>query len=93
MKTRGLAMSKSNGFTLIETIVYLALFSIMMGGAIVALFNLFESSGRELTHIMLQEEGNFIIAKINWAISGAQSVNQPSGYGSLLSVNKVTGFS
>ena len=56
------------GFTLIETIVYLALFSILMGGAIVAAFNIFESAGRQQTHTMLQEEGNFLIAKINEAV-------------------------
>jgi type II secretory pathway pseudopilin PulG len=82
----------SKGFTLIETIIYLALFAILIDGAVVAAFNLFENAGRELTHTMLQEEGNFLIAKINWAVSGAQSVNQPGGYGSLLSVNKVTGL-
>jgi prepilin-type N-terminal cleavage/methylation domain-containing protein len=81
------------GFTLIETIIYLALFSILMGGAIVSAFNIFESAGRQQTHTMLQEEGDFIIAKINWAVAGASSVNQPGSYGSLLSVNKVIGLS
>lgn len=78
------------GFTLIETIVYLALFSILMGGAVVAAFNIFEGAGRQATRTMLEEEGNFLIAKINWAVSGAQSVNEPGSYGSKLSVNKVT---
>ena len=43
---------------------------------------------------MIQEEGNFILAKIEWAISGAATINQPTigNSGSLLSVNKVTGL-
>lgn len=87
-------MKTLRAFTIIETIVYLALFSILMGGAVVAAFQIFESASREQTHSILQEEGNFIMGKINWAISGAQSVSSPGGgvYGSQLSVNKVTGL-
>lgn len=81
-------------FTIIETIVYLALFSILIGGAVVGAYNIFDSAGRDQAHAILQEEGNFLIGKINWAISGSSSVNAPGGgqYGSSLSVNKVTGL-
>jgi prepilin-type N-terminal cleavage/methylation domain-containing protein len=81
---------KTRGFTLIETVVYLALFGILMSGAVTAAFTIFESADRQQTHTLLQVEGSFIIAKINWAVGGAQSINQPSGFGSLLSVNKIT---
>jgi type II secretory pathway pseudopilin PulG len=81
-------------FTIIETVVYLGLFSILIGGAVVGAYNVFESAGREQTRAMLQEEGSFLIGKINWAVSGASSVNTPGGgqFGSSLSVNKVTGL-
>lgn len=81
-------------FTIIETLIYLGLFSILIGGAVVGAFNIFQSAGREQTHAILQEDGNFIIGKIQWAVSGAQSVNQPGGglSGSQLVVNKVTGL-
>ncbi len=83
------------GFTLIEAVVYLALFGILMGGAIVAAYNAFEGMSRGQAHAMLEEEGNFLMGKINWALAGAQSVNAPTSgtVGSLLSVNKVTGIS
>lgn len=87
-------MNDSRGFTLIETLVYLGLFSILIGGTLIGAFNLFESTGRQQTHTILQEEGNFVIGKIQWAVSGAEAVNNPGGglYGSQLSVNKVTGL-
>jgi type II secretory pathway pseudopilin PulG len=65
------------GFTLIETMVYLSLFSILMGGVVVSAYNIFESTGRSQTRAMMQEEGDFIVGKIDWALSGIQTVNAP----------------
>lgn len=83
----------SGGFTLIEVLVYLALFALLFGGAVAAAFNVVELSGRNQTKAMLQEEGNFLLAKINWALSGAQSVSQPAlnTSGSRLAADKITG--
>jgi len=39
--------------------------------------------------MLLQEEGNFLIAKMGWALSSIQGVNVPVTTGSILSVNKV----
>lgn len=78
------------GFTLIEVIIYLALFGILMSGAVVTAFSLFESSGRNQNSIMLQEEGSFILAKISATLSGAEAVILPdeNSSGSTLSVVK-----
>lgn len=78
------------GFTLIEALVYLALFAILMGGAVVAAYNLFEAAERDGTRVMLQEEGDFLLAKIDWALSGAQSVTAPAAgsVGNALTVAK-----
>ena len=85
-------MKTKRGFTLMETLVYLALFSLLFGGAIVSAYNMFEGFSRGQTHIMMQEEGNFLIGKINWAISGAKSIEVPAtgGSGNTLSVTKWT---
>lgn len=82
------------GFTIIEAAVYLGLFGLLMGGAIVAAYNSAQGISRGSRHAMLQEEGNFVMAKINWALAGAQSVSSPStgSSGSLLSVNKTVGL-
>lgn len=78
------------GFTLIEVLVYLALFAILIGGAVAAAYNVVEGSGRSQTRAMLQEEGDFLTAKISWALSGAQAINSPPADtpGSILSVTK-----
>jgi type II secretory pathway pseudopilin PulG len=66
---------RQNAFTLIETLVYLALFSFLMTGIVVVTYSIFESSDRNQTKIMVQEEGNFLVAKISWALSGTKSFN------------------
>ena len=59
------------GFTLIEVIIYLALFSILMAGSLSAAFALCESGGHERTRALVLEEGNFIISKTEWELSYA----------------------
>ncbi len=66
------------GFTLIEVLVYLALFSIVMSGVIASAYQVFESAGRDRTRSLMQEEGDFVSAKIDWALSGAQIVSAPA---------------
>lgn len=68
-----------SGFTLIELIVYLALFGILFGGAIAGTYSLIEASGRNQSRIMLQQEGEFLLAKISWAISSANNAQVPNG--------------
>ncbi len=68
----------TRGFTLIEVIIYLALFGLLIGGAVIAAYNVFESSGRGSTHAILQQEGDFIAAKISWALSGARAIASPA---------------
>jgi prepilin-type N-terminal cleavage/methylation domain-containing protein len=75
-------MEKTNqqsGFTLIEVVIYLALFGIMFSGAVVASYSILESSGKNQTRAMMQEEGEFLLAKINWAVSNAQTATVPEG--------------
>lgn len=81
------------GFTLIEMLVYLGLFSILIGGALVAAFGIFESNGRNQTKAIVQTEGQFLAAKIDWALSGIQSVDSPPDGtpGALLQVTKYGG--
>ena len=75
-------MKKTNqksGFTLIEVILYLAIFGILFSGAVVAAYSITESSGKNHTRAMMQEEGQFLLEKINWAVSNAQVATVPAG--------------
>lgn len=63
------------GFTLIETIIYIALLALIMGGTLMVVFNLLESSAKLNTSTTAQEEGNFVLRKLDWALSGASNVS------------------
>jgi len=75
---------KKSGFTLIEVIIYIALFSIIIGGGIVATYEIIQSTDSGTNHVVLQEEANFLLRKINWALTGATSFT----LGSSLSIVK-----
>ena len=81
------------GFTLIETIIYLALFSVLMTGALVAAYNLLEGEQRMQTRAMVQEEGNFILGKFERTMLGASSIDEPiaNTTGTTLRVTKSDG--
>ncbi len=67
-----------SGFTLIEVIIYIALFSILLGGAFVTAFQLMNGSNKTYSDTAVQEEGDFVSRKINWALTGLDPTNPPS---------------
>jgi prepilin-type N-terminal cleavage/methylation domain-containing protein len=70
-------MKKQKGFTLIETVVYIALFAILMGGAVAVAYTVFESAGHNQGKETMQQEGDFLIGKIEWALSSVQTITLP----------------
>src|SRR3989338_3088421 len=78
---------KQKGFTLIEVIIYIALFSLLMGSAFLIAYQLFEGSGKLSVKNTVQEEGNFVMRKFNWLMTGAKTFSI-SGSGSELTVTK-----
>lgn len=74
IKKQTRVLSQNAGFTLIETLIYLGLFGIIMGSFAVAVYGIVEASGRGDTRVVMQEEGGFLIGKMNWALSGASSI-------------------
>ncbi|MBI5004050.1 prepilin-type N-terminal cleavage/methylation domain-containing protein [Candidatus Kaiserbacteria bacterium] len=75
MNTQHNSMCSRAGFTLIETLVYIGLFTLIIGGLVSAAYVLLESVDRNQTKAMLQEEEKFILAKIAWALDGASGVD------------------
>lgn len=59
------------GFTLIETLLYIALFTIVVGGGLVTIFGLLQSSDGTRQRIAIEAEGNFVMKKLDWAINGS----------------------
>lgn len=69
----------SRGVTLIEVLVYLALFAVLVGGVVVSVYSMFMVTGRTGTMSMVQMEGDFLIAKIDTLLTQADSVAVSSG--------------
>ncbi len=78
-------MINQKGFTLLETLIYITLFTVIIGGGIVAVYQIIQSTDASYSHIILQEEANFLFRKIDWAATGADSINVGS---STLEVSK-----
>lgn len=74
-------MKNQLGFTLIEVLIYLALIGLLFSGLFVSAFAIIENTGRNDTQIMILEEGNFLLAKIEWKANSTSTVfGVESGY-------------
>src|SRR3989344_7584602 len=74
-------MNKNRGFTLIEMVIYIGLFSIIMAGLITVAFQLSQSAGETSEKVVTEKEINFILKKFDWVFTGAlsESVDITSG--------------
>lgn len=79
---------KQRGFTLIEMLVYIGLFSIIIGGLISSIYYISQNTQSTSNKVLTQEEINFVKKKIDWALNEVESV---SASGSSLNINKSAG--
>lgn len=63
---------------MIEAILYIGLFSIIMGGLLVAAFAMLEATAEIETDILVNEESNFLISKVSRLIADAYSITAPN---------------
>jgi len=96
MKKSSYTKSKYSGFTLIETVIYIALFALIMTGTIVSIYGILGTSSRNQLKAMVQEEGSFLVGKVDWNLNGAKSVEiKDAGYTLIItkfdgSISKIT---
>jgi len=69
------------GFTLIETLIYIALFALIMGGTLAITYQLVESAGRTTGNATVQDEGVFVLRKLDWALGSMASAPTIGGSG------------
>jgi Tfp pilus assembly protein PilE len=83
-------MQTVRGFTLLEAVIYIALLSLLMGGAVVTSYDLVESSQHSSGTTVVQEEGSFVSRKLTWALAGLTTAPTVGGSGcnQTLSVTK-----
>ncbi|MEN9614111.1 MAG: hypothetical protein RLZZ347_418 [Candidatus Parcubacteria bacterium] len=79
---------RNKGFTLVEVVIYIALFGILMVGAVVATYQLLQGGAHNETALAVQEEGMFLVRKINWALTSVSSVSV-SPDGTILTISKI----
>lgn len=63
-----------SGFTLIETLIYIVLFAVVIGGGMVSVYNIIEGTSANYNHVILREEANFLMRKIHWALTGITAI-------------------
>jgi hypothetical protein len=63
----------SSGFTMIETLIYLALFTIIMTGLIASAFMVIQNADKTSAKVGAGEEINFVLKKFDWVLTGADS--------------------
>lgn len=80
--------NNKNGFTLIETVIYIALLGLLMTGVVATAYQLLQGSATISVKTAVQDEGSFVLRKIEWAMSGASDI---SGSGSSLTVSRYDG--
>ncbi len=66
------------GFTILETVIYIALFSILMTGILVTVYELLAGGAQNRESVAIQEEGTFVNRKIGWALGGATALSVPN---------------
>ncbi|MBI4084989.1 MAG: hypothetical protein HY432_00575 [Candidatus Liptonbacteria bacterium] len=85
---------KNNGFTLIETILYAGLFSLIIGFSILIVYQVLSSEAQNRSRRDVETEADFLMKKITWALNSGQNVSSPATgeISSVLTLNKY-GFS
>jgi hypothetical protein len=79
-------------FTLIETIIYIALFGFIMSGVLLSVYGMLQSGDQFSSRTAANNEGAFVTAKLDWALRSLGSVTAPvSGYGTTLSATRSDG--
>jgi hypothetical protein len=68
-----------SGFTLMELIIYITLFSIIIGGLMVVVFQLIQSSEKLSFKDTAQIEMNFVLKKLDWVLIGANKIEVSGG--------------
>lgn len=67
------------GFTLIETIIYLAIVSLLIGSGVITAFYIADTSEDTRSGINVEAEAHFLLRKIEWALIGSTMVSPSPG--------------
>ncbi len=82
--------SKQKGFTLLETLIYITLTALIVTAVFATTYQLILNASEINTKNAIEEEGNFVLQKIEWALTGASNITIPAqnSTSTVLSVEK-----
>jgi type II secretory pathway pseudopilin PulG len=66
------------GFTLIETVIYIALFGLLLSTGFVTVYQLINGANINSNKGIVQDEGNFVSKKLDWILSNLDLNNLPT---------------
>lgn len=78
------------GFTLLEMVIYSGLLALLLSSVVTILYQIAGSHARSRERTEVENEANFLMQKIEWTMSGAQTIAVPAvnTTGTSLSINK-----
>ena len=62
------------GFTLVEALIYIALFVLIIGGGFVGAYQIIEGTQQIERKTIIEAEANFLLRKLDWALSGSRVI-------------------
>lgn len=71
-------MQTRAGFTLIETLLYIAIFSVILVAGIVGAYNIIEGTTRFNRRVLVEAEANFLLRKFSLATENILAVTEPN---------------
>jgi len=88
-------MQTVRGFTILESIIYVALTAFLLGSVLVSVHPILSGAGRTADKISADAETAFVVQKIQWAMLSATTVSVPNAgtlsvagpYGTLVFTN------
>lgn len=81
----------NRGFTLIEMIIYVALFAILMSGATLTTYQIMQASAQTQVKGVVQDEEAFVLGKIEWVLASidpSKTYSPSSGTSNTLSLTR-----
>ncbi len=78
MKIENYKLKIDSGVTLIEVVIYIALVSFILSGILISVYQILSRTDNLASRNNTEQDANFIIAKIGWALDGVASVSMPT---------------
>ncbi len=84
-------LKPSRGFTLLETVIYTGVFSIVVAAFMLIIINVISANERLTHNNRLTDDKQFVIQKFDWVLQNVSAINSPAANtsGATLSVNKL----